>query len=59
MDSELKRFLEKIMLTDYDENEFLDATIDKVVINRSNDSFKVYLNFKNLVSFELLEKLAK
>ena len=57
MNEELNRFLDKIGLKDYDEKEFSNAQILKVVVNKKNSSFKVFLHFADLISFTELEKL--
>ena len=57
MNEELQRFLDKIGLKDYNMGEYLNTKILKVVVNKRNSSFKVFLCFNDLISFSELEKL--
>ncbi len=57
MSEELTRFFEKIGLKDYNMGEYLNTKILKVVVNKKNSSFKVFLGFEDLISYEELEKL--
>ena len=59
MSEELTRFFDKIGLKDYNVGEFINTKILKVVVNKKNSSFKVFLQFEDLISFNELEKLDK
>ena len=57
MNEELIRFFDKIGFKDYNVGEFINAKILKVVVNKHNSSFKVFIRFVDLISLEELEKL--
>ena len=57
MDEELTRFFNKINLTDIDPLVYEGVKIDKVVVVSKTSSFKVYLSFPDLISYNELTKL--
>ena len=59
MNEELTRFFDKINFKDYNVGEFVNAKILKVVVNKQKSSFKVFLNFEDLISYSELEKLTE
>ena len=59
MNEELTRFFNKINLTDYDETAYAGVNILKVVVLSKTASFKVYLNFPDLISYNELKKLVE
>ncbi len=56
MDNELERFLEKIDFIEY-KDYFKNAKVEKVILNKKNESIKVYLLLPHVIDTEIVAKL--
>jgi len=54
---ELKRFFNSINFS-YT-SDFDNTVISKVVLNRETKTYNVYLNFKNIIDYEIITELFK
>ena len=57
MNDSLTRFFESINFTPSSDEAFQSVTIDKVVLNKKEESFSVYLSSKGLISIPDIKKL--
>ena len=57
MNDKMKLLLDKMNLKEELYSSFLDATIEKIIVNRKNNTWKVIIKNKNLFSKEIIEEI--
>ena len=57
MDNKLVRFLNKIELEERSQQEFLNATIESVIVNTKDESWTIHINLEKMIKVELFKKL--